>query len=81
MHQCSEDGVMYTKDVIVAKLKYKISDDRLMCEVDDNKKAPSFFEKMTSKELAKTSQTKCKFSEYVQAMGPSWNTFQACDLA
>jgi hypothetical protein len=63
---CSRDGVMYTKDVIVAKLRYKISDNRLVCQIDDNEEAPLFFERISHKQQSGTLTTAPLFPDYLQ---------------
>jgi hypothetical protein len=68
MRYVSEDGTRYTKDVIVAKLVYRISDSRLLCTVDYDENAPLFFEKVSSTELAKKSSTRHQFPAYVRAI-------------
>lgn len=75
MQYLSEDGVKNTKDVIVAKLVYRILNNKLLCTVDDDNDAPLFFEKITSAQVArKYSQeeifksTTCTFPHYVQAI-------------
>jgi hypothetical protein len=59
---------MYTKDVIIAKLQYKISDNRLMCQIDDNEEAPLFFERIAHKQQSSTLQQAHEFPDYVQSI-------------
>jgi hypothetical protein len=65
---CLPDGKMYTKDVIVAKLRYHISDNTLTCQIDDNEDAPLFFEQIAHKQQASTLQASSDFPEYIQAI-------------
>jgi hypothetical protein len=59
----SDNSVMFKKDVIVAKLEYKILDNRLMCLIEDNVETELFFEPVHN--LTSSAQA-CPFPEYVQ---------------
>jgi hypothetical protein len=68
MRYVTEDGRKFTKDVIVAKLVYRILDNKLLCTIDDDHDAPLFFEKMTSTQEARKSVQGELFPDYMQAI-------------